>query len=81
MLRAKLIEYVCVAKDHQPTDGRLDKLTVNDGAWAFCPFDTKADGHVWERVDAADVEHVVRRFGLSALSQLGTERSGAPSER
>ena len=75
MLQAKLIEYICVAPDHRPTAERIDKLTVNSGAWAFCPFDTKADGHVWERMDGTELDHVVRRFGLSALSQLRSERS------
>ena len=37
--------------------------------------------HVWERTDGSEVDHLIRRFGLSALSQLASERSTASNER
>jgi hypothetical protein len=42
-----LVGYRCVA-EHRPTSGDdKDQLTVHDGQWAYCPFDSKADGHEW----------------------------------
>jgi hypothetical protein len=41
------VAYECTTPSHQVGDGGPDKLTVHDGKWAFCPFDAKAEGHVW----------------------------------
>jgi hypothetical protein len=44
------VAYECHAPSHRSGEGGgPDKLTVHDGEWAFCAFDARADGHVWER--------------------------------
>lgn len=43
------VAYECKAPSHRVGDeGGPDKLTVNDGQWAFCPYDVKAEGHEWK---------------------------------
>lgn len=42
------VTYVCAAPSHQSREGGPDKITVHAGAWAFCRYDTKADGHEWK---------------------------------
>lgn len=41
------IAFTCVAPAHLNGEGGADKLTVHEGAWAFCFFDARADGHEW----------------------------------
>jgi hypothetical protein len=62
---AKLIAFECTASAHQPTLIYPDKLTIHDGAWAFCPFDARATGHLWRSTGGADLETLLRHVGLS----------------
>ncbi len=78
-MAAKLIRYECVAREHQPTLTHLDKLTVHQGDWAFCPFDAHAEGHRWRDTGGSDLETVQRRFGLSPLPQAAEETRTARS--
>ena len=68
----KLVEYECVAKDHEATLSRPNKLTVHDGRWAFCPFDSQAEGHVWRETGGADLDTLVRRDGVAISSNALT---------
>ena len=61
----KLVEYECVATDHQQPTARGDKLTVHDGRWAFCAYDTHADGHVWQLIDEDGVDDLQRRVATA----------------
>jgi hypothetical protein len=63
----KLIAYECVTPGHAPSLQFPDKLTVHEGAWAFCPFDAHADGHTWRETGGENIDEISRRFGLSAL--------------
>ena len=60
-----LVGFECVAPEHQPGTGRPDKLTIHERQWAFCPYDTHADGHVWKQVGDDDVEDLQRRMGIA----------------
>jgi hypothetical protein len=62
---AKLIAFECTASAHQPTLMYPDKLTIHDGAWAFCPFDARATGHLWRSTGGEDLETLLRHVGLS----------------
>jgi hypothetical protein len=43
------VAYECQAPAHRSVEGGgPDKLTVHEGAWAFCPYDSKAEGHEWK---------------------------------
>jgi hypothetical protein len=64
-LSVKLVEYECVAPDHQERLERPDKLTVHDGRWAFCPCDTHENGHVWKLVDGDGLSDLQRRVGIA----------------
>ena len=66
-MAVKLIAYACVAPDHQPTLLHPDKLTVNEGEWAFCPFDARAADHRWQKTGGADLASLTLRFGLSPM--------------
>jgi hypothetical protein len=46
-MRDAVVGYRCVADQHRATGRDKDELTVHDGQWAYCPFDSKADGHRW----------------------------------
>ena len=58
---ATLIAYECIATGHQPTPQHADKLTIHEGAWAFCAFDTLATGHEWRATGGVDMDTLVRR--------------------
>lgn len=59
-----LIQFRCVADDHQEPGAKSDTLTVHEGKWAFCPHDIRAKGHRWEATGGAtltDVRHMAER--------------------
>jgi hypothetical protein len=67
---AKLIAYECVAPEHEPSLLYPDKLTINEGQWAFCPFDARATGHVWRESAGAEFSELLIRAGL--IGHIGT---------
>ena len=62
---AKLIAFECIASAHQATLAHPDKLTIQEGAWAFCAFDARATDHLWRPTGGADLETLLRHVGLS----------------
>lgn len=70
---AKLIAYECDAPEHQPSLWHPDKITIHENAWAFCPFDARADGHRWKETGGIDLASIMRRFGLSPAIAVPTE--------
>ena len=66
---AKLIAFECAASSHRPTLMHPDKLTIHEGAWAFCPFDARAEGHLWRSTGGADLETLLRHVGLSVTGE------------
>jgi hypothetical protein len=38
-------------------------------AWAFCPFDARAQGHLWRSTGGADLETLLRHVGLSVSGE------------
>jgi hypothetical protein len=64
---AKIIAYECVAPSHEPNAAYPDKLTINEGGWAFCPFDARADGHDWHATGGEDLATLLRRRGHASL--------------
>ncbi len=73
---AALVAYECTAPGHQPAHDHIDKLTIHDGAWAYCPFDALATGHMWHETGGMDLETLMRR-GRRALA---TETPAAVTE-
>ena len=61
----KLIKYECVANAHRPTSNGADKLTIHEGAWAFCAFDALSDGHIWKHNEGEAFDTLLRHAGLS----------------
>lgn len=74
-MAVKLIAYECVADSHQPSLAHPDKLTIHDGAWSFCPFDARAEGHEWRETGGADLATVAQRFGLPQVAAVPVEVS------
>lgn len=72
---AKLVEYQCVAKDHEATLTHPDKLTIYKGQWAFCAYDSLAGGHEWRATGGADLESLLRQDHVALSSRALT--SGA----
>ena len=66
-MAARLIAFECIADGHRPSLVPPDKLTIHEGAWAFCPFDARADGHRWRATGGIDLEQITRHAGLSAV--------------
>jgi hypothetical protein len=64
----KLIVWECVAVDHKASGLFPDKLTVHQGAWAFCAFNARADGHSWHATGGADLDALLRNVGLSIVA-------------
>lgn len=67
-MKNELIAYECVAPEHQPSLTFPDKLTIHQGAWAFCPFDSRAEGHQWRETGGTVFGDLLRRAGI-ALAQ------------
>ncbi len=65
-----LIAYECIAPGHQPTPQHADKLTIHEGAWAFCAFDALATGHEWRETGGVDVDTLVRRGRHAAVTEI-----------
>jgi len=42
------VAYECTAPAHQRGEAGPDKLTVHEGAWAFCPYGARSEGHEWK---------------------------------
>ncbi len=55
-----LIQYRCVADDHQEPGSKSDTLTIHEGKWAFCPRDSRAKGHRWEDTGGVTLTEVRR---------------------
>jgi hypothetical protein len=43
-----VIGYVCTTPAHRNGAVTSDHLTIHERAWAYCPHDSRADGHTWE---------------------------------
>ncbi len=56
-----LIAYECTAHGHQATPEHADKLTIHEGAWAFCAFNALATGHEWHETGGVDMDTLMRR--------------------
>ncbi len=67
-----LIAYECTAPGHQPTADHVDKLTIHDGAWAYCAFDALAGGHAWRATGGVDLESLMRRGRRAPASEAPT---------
>ena len=78
-MRTNLIVYECVAPEHQPSLLFPDKLTIHQGSWAFCAFDSHADGHRWRETGGAQFTDLLRKAGI-ALAQEG-ERPAVAHQR
>lgn len=68
----KLVEYECVAEEHEATLSHPNKLTVHKGRWAFCPYDSQAEGHVWHETGGADVDTLLRQDRVALSSNALT---------
>ncbi len=64
-----LIAYECTAPGHQPSAEHVDKLTIHQGAWAFCAFDALAQGHAWSQTGGVDLETLMRRGRRAVVAQ------------
>ena len=72
MAREGLIVFVCTAPGH--LDGKLgkDRVTIYNGGWAYCPHDTRADGHLWTPTGGltiGDIEANLRRMREHSASR------------
>jgi len=56
-MKDQLIQWHCASPDHRASpDNATDKLTINEGGWAFCPMDVRAGGHDWRRTGGLTLE-------------------------
>lgn len=70
------VAFVCDAPAHRSGEGGgPDKLTVHDGRWAFCAYDSKADGHEWKPSSGLSLSMLRHPPGVRELSK---GRDGSP---
>lgn len=51
-----LIHYRCTNPKHQEPHGSAsDNLTIHERRWAFCPHDSRAEGHTWVETGGVDL--------------------------
>jgi hypothetical protein len=75
---ATLIAYECSAMGHQPTPDHADKLTIHQGAWAYCSFNALATGHEWRETGGVDLETVMRRGRRAVAQQIPAPATPEP---
>ncbi len=75
MAKGGLIHYICIADAHASRESKSssDTLTVVSNQWAYCAFDTRAEGHEWRETEGVMFETL--RSGL-----LHGRLSGLPAE-
>ena len=55
-MKDQLIRWYCASPAHRTNhEDAADKLTINDGEWAFCPLDTRAPEHDWRRTGGLEL--------------------------
>jgi hypothetical protein len=76
-MKSDLVRFVCRAKMHldasrQATVAAGSPVTINDGAWAYCPAGARAE-HEWEAIEPVT---------LTDLKLIGVvrPREAAPEE-
>jgi len=60
---SKLVEYCCVFAGHWKKTAPAqwtNTLTIQRGAWAFCPFDVLEGGHEWAATGGISVDRLRR---------------------
>ena len=54
-----LIQFRCVNEKHQQQrSSSSDTLTINEGAWAYCPMDVRAKDHEWRATGGLTLNEV-----------------------
>ncbi|HEY6204232.1 MAG TPA: hypothetical protein VI056_14495 [Candidatus Limnocylindria bacterium] len=60
-MKAPLIRYRCTKPEHQHTAKRpSDTMTIHERSWAYCPYDVRAQEHLWSIADPNAPELLVR---------------------
>jgi len=71
-----LIQFRCVNEKHQEQrSSTSDTLTINEGAWAYCPMDVRAKGHEWQATGGLTLNEV-RMLVDRERNTRGKGRSG-----
>jgi hypothetical protein len=83
---SKLVDYCCVFAGHwkKPTSAQwTNTLTIQQGGWAFCPFNVLQDGHEWAATGGITVDQLRRmvRRGTPAVFTVQRGSSGAPARK
>ncbi len=62
MAATAAIHYLCANPAHETGEGRpdVDRLTIHDGKWAYCPRDARASAHEWTETGGVRLEELVR---------------------
>jgi hypothetical protein len=80
-MAAKLIAYECVATEHHPDHVHPDKLTIHDGHWAFCAFDSRATGHQWAKTGGEQLEMLMAKHGITGGVALHDAKADGATSR
>lgn len=68
------VAFHCEAPAHHGRDGGgPDKLTIHEGQWAYCSYDSRADGHEWRRTEGLTIS-MIRT--TSVVRELAKPRGG-----
>ena len=58
--KGTLVHFRCTKAAHaRPAEQRSDTLTLVEGLWAYCPFDTRAGDHHWEETGGVRMQELV----------------------
>jgi len=57
--KGTLVHFRCTNPAHlRPGPERSDQLTLNEGLWAYCPFNVRAGDHVWAPTGGVTMEQL-----------------------
>lgn len=68
--KGTLVHFRCTNPAHaRPAGERSDTVTLNEGLWAYCPFNVRAGDHQWSPTGGVTIDDLRR--------QRPTERGGS----
>ena len=57
--KGTLVHFRCTNPAHaRPAARQSDTLTLFEGLWAYCPFDIRAEDHVWSPTGGVTLERL-----------------------
>jgi hypothetical protein len=72
--KGTLVHFRCTNPAHaRPASERSDTVTLNEGLWAYCPFNVRAGDHRWSPTGGVTIEELRRQMEPGPSGGQATE--------